>query len=107
MAKFFDFFTIFSLSKIYAHKKLGNFSHSNYIVLNKVVNCICETVYSLNPYPVRIGNLLVKKLFITLRDDQTDVYAYYLLVIEIIYIDYFRCIAFILWIKYNTYHVRT
>ena len=25
MAKFFDFFTIFSLSKIYAHKKLGNF----------------------------------------------------------------------------------
>ena len=26
MAKFFDFFTIFSLSKIYAHKKLGNFS---------------------------------------------------------------------------------
>ena len=31
MAKFFDFFTIFSLSKIYAHKKLGNFSL--YIVL--------------------------------------------------------------------------
>lgn len=27
MAKFFDFFTIFSLSKIYAHKKLGNFSY--------------------------------------------------------------------------------
>jgi hypothetical protein len=25
VAKFFDFFTIFSLSKIYAHKKLGNF----------------------------------------------------------------------------------
>ena len=29
MAKFFDFFTIFSLSKIYAHKKLGNFRSFN------------------------------------------------------------------------------